>query len=232
MTSATRIAGIAAGALLVAIPGVAQAAGGISLDAAKSAMLGTSEAKSLGVPDDLHHEFAYYRGTASPVDGIWLCDLMDEDEEIEIRGARHLYSTEYLGPTQPEHQADQEIHAYGSVDRAREIEKKVKSGARKCTGTFTHTSGPYTIRVKLSNGRGKAADGSTFVWVRTETLTKDSKTSWAEHDYAVFQRSGRFIQMLGIDSEGRDAKPLSSKQISRVDALGPALLARWVSTVG
>lgn len=226
------IAGIAVGGAVIAVPATAHAVPApISLDDAQAAMISDAEAQSLGVPRRNMHEFTYAHGT-SQFDGIWLCDLQSEDKEIEIAGAHHYYGTEFLSESRPEKQADQEIQAYSTAKKAAKVNAQVRKGAKECRGTFTHKSGPYTVTIKLSNGRGTTADGKPYTWVLSQTLTSDAKTQWADHDYVVVQRSGRFIQMLGLDSEGKDAPPLTAKQRARTDALGPELLARWTAAVG
>ena len=233
MKAMLHAAALAVGAAALALPAtpVHAAAPPISLAAAKGAMLSSAEALSLGVPSRHQHEFTYVHG-AKPHDDIWLCDLESEETEVDVAGARHFYGTEFLSADMPERQADQEIQAYGGVKRATETFDRVKKKARLCSGTFTRTDGPYTITVKLSNGRGVTSDGQPYVWVLSRTTVSDAKTTWADNDYTVIQRSGRFVQALSADSEGEGAKPISLKQRKRVDTLGPQLLARWVSAAG
>lgn len=220
------------GAAALVLPTAALAApASISLDTAQSVMLTAREAKTLSVPADSTREFAHLAGSRIP-NGIWLCDLESEDSEVEIAAGRDLYLSQYMSDSMPERRAAQEVHAFASSRKAKDTYSRVVKGARQCDGTWTTTSGPYTFTVKVTSGRGTAEDGSSFVWVRSLTVAADQKTGWVDHDYVVVQRGGRYVQSLAVHRAGRGADPWSAGERSRIDAMGPELLSRWMSAAG
>lgn len=218
--------GSAALALLAFAAAPAQASP-YSLDTMSSNMMSAAQASSLGVAGNHIRDFRYLEGTQESPDDFWLCDLAD-DKEVEVDGPPEVYLMTYASEkSRVERVAEQELYAFVSEADARKAMKAIRKAAKQCAGTFTVQEEGVTSSQKVSNGTGKASNGSGFTWITHEATASAANANLSDNDYNTFRRVGQFIQVLSIETAGSKAPPISSTQVKSLNNLTGTLGAAW-----
>lgn len=218
--------GSAALALLAFAAAPAQASP-YSLDTMSSNMMSAAQASSLGVAGNHIRDFRYLEGTQESPDDFWLCDLAD-DKEVEVDGPPEVYLMTYASEkSRVERVAEQELYAFVSEADARKAMKAIRKAAKQCAGTFTVQEEGVTFSQKVSNGTGKASNGSGFTWITHEATASAANANLSDNDYNTFRRVGQFIQVLSIETAGSKAPPISSTQVKSLNNLTGTLGAAW-----
>ena len=84
-----------------------------------------------------------------------------------------------------------------------------------------------TFSQKVSNGTGKASDGSGFTWINHEATASAANANHTHNDCNTFRRVGQFVQVLSIETAGSKAPPISSTQVKSLNNLTGTLGAAW-----
>ena len=198
-----------------------------SLDTMSSNMMSAAQASSLGVAGNHVRDFQYLEGTKESPDDFWLCDLAG-GKQVEVAGSRDVYVVTYASEkSRVETVAGQELYAVGSAAEAREAMKAIRKAAKQCAGTFTVEEEGVTFRQKVSNGTGKATDGSGFTWIKHEATASAASANLADNEYNTFRRVGQFVQVVSIEVAGSQAPKLTSSQVKQVNTLTGTLGSYW-----
>ena len=198
-----------------------------SLDTMSSNMMAASDASTLGVAGNHIRDFQYLEGTQESPDDFWLCDLAGE-KQVEVAGSPEVYVVTYASEkSRVETVAGQELYAFGSAAEARDAMKAIRKAAKQCAGTFTVEEEGVTFRQKVSNGTGKATDGSGFTWIKHEATASAASANLADNEYNTFRRVGQFVQVLSIEIAGPKAPKLTSSQVKQVNTLTGTLGSYW-----
>ena len=198
-----------------------------SLDTMSSNMMSAAQALSLGVAGNHIRDFRYLEGTQESPDDFWLCDL-DGEKEVEVDGSSEVYVVTYASEkSRVERVAEQELYAFVSEAHARKAMKAIRKAAKQCAGTFTVQEEGVTFSQKVSNGTGKASDGSGFTWITHEATASAANANLSDNDYNTFRRVGQFVQVLSIETAGSKAPPISSTQVKSLNNLTGTLGAAW-----
>ena len=123
--------------------------------------------------------------------------------------------------------AEQELYAFASAADARKAMKAIRKAAKQCAGTFRVQEEGVTFSQKVSNGTGKASDGSGFTWIKHEATASAANANLTDNDYNTFRRVGQFVQVLSIETAGSKAPPISSTQVKSLNNLTGTLRAAW-----
>lgn len=186
-----------------------------------------AQASSLGVAGNHIRDFRYLEGTQESPDDFWLCDLAD-DKEVEVDGPPEVYVMSYASSTsRVETVAGQELYAFSSDTDARQAMKAIRKAAKQCAGTFTVQEEGVTFSQKVSNGTGKASNGSGFTWITQDATVANATSGLAEYEYNTFRRVGQFIQLVAIEVAGPKAPKLTSSQVKAADRLTGTLGSYW-----
>lgn len=105
--------------------------------------------------------------------------------------------------------------------------KAIRKAAKQCAGTFTVEEEGVTFRQKVSNGTGKATDGSGFTWIKHEATASAASANLADNEYNTFRRVGQFVQVVSIEVAGSQAPKLTSSQVKQVNTLTGTLGSYW-----
>jgi hypothetical protein len=198
-----------------------------SLDTMSSNMMSAAQASSLGVAGNHIRDFRYLEGTQESPDDFWLCDLAGQ-KEVEVDGSSEVYVVTYASEkSRVERVAEQELYAFVSEAHARKAMKAIRKAAKQCAGTFTVQEEGVTFSQKVSNGTGKASDGSGFTWITHEATASGANANLSDNDYNTFRRVGQFVQVLSIETAGSKAPPISSTQVKSLNNLTGTLGAAW-----
>ncbi|MDP4906063.1 MAG: hypothetical protein NWR17_02210 [Candidatus Nanopelagicales bacterium] len=198
-----------------------------SLDTMSSNMMSAAQALSLGVAGNHIRDFRYLEGTQESPDDFWLCDLAGQ-KEVEVDGSSEVYVVTYASEkSRVERVAEQELYAFVSEAHARKAMKAIRKAAKQCAGTFTVQEEGVTFSQKVSNGTGKASDGSGFTWITHEATASAANANLSDNDYNTFRRVGQFVQVLSIETAGSKAPPISSTQVKSLNNLTGTLGAAW-----
>ena len=198
-----------------------------SLDTMSSNMMTASDASTLGVAGNHIRDFRYLEGTQESPDDFWLCDL-DGEKQVEVAGSSEIYVVTYASEKSGvERVAEQELYAFVSEAGARKAMKAIRKAAKQCAGTFTVQEEGVTFSQKVSNGTGKASDGSGFTWIKHEATASAANANLTDNDYNTFRRVGQFVQVLSIETAGSKAPPISSTQVKSLNNLTGTLGAAW-----
>ena len=208
-----------------------------SQDVAKaySILMTPAEARSLAGGTKMMRAFAVASSLKGAPDAPWLCDLSGETE-VEGKGADETVSFEYLSQRgQAIGDATQEIHVYRDAKQAKGAYDGMVKKIKQCEGQHTPAADEGTsaegddgtgFTTQLSNGTKKAADGDSFLWVRSNT-TIAGQGGFAEHGYTTVRHFGRYVQLIQVQSEGTGAPELTAKQIRAADKMTDVLGDRW-----
>ncbi|MDP4715370.1 MAG: hypothetical protein NWS04_05925 [Candidatus Nanopelagicales bacterium] len=198
-----------------------------SLNTMSSNMMSAAQALSLGVAGNHIRDFRYLEGTQESPDDFWLCDLAGQ-KEVEVDGSSEVYVVTYASEkSRVERVAEQELYAFVSEAHARKAMKAIRKAAKQCAGTFTVQEEGVTFSQKVSNGTGKASDGSGFTWITHEATASAANANLSDNDYNTFRRVGQFVQVLSIETAGSKAPPISSTQVKSLNNLTGTLGAAW-----
>lgn len=237
-----RVIGIIAACSALSIAAVAPASAenlaGQSVSKAYSIMMTNSEGQSLVVGPKLSRQFAVFSTNSGPADSPWLCDLSGSDE-VEGKEAHDIISMEFWFQTsQTLSEAVQEIYVYSNEKQAKRAYDDIAKKIKRCEGEHqpaaeeggkSGNSEPEGKTTRLTNGTKKAADGDSFLWVRS-TTTVASPDGIVEHDYKTVRHFGSYLQIVQVQSEGVSASKLTAKQIRITDRLTDQLGDRWSAT--
>ena len=198
-----------------------------SLNTMSSNMMSAAQALSLGVAGNHIRDFRYLEGTQESPDDFWLCDLAGQ-KEVEVDGSSEVYVVTYASEkSRVERVAEQELYAFVSEAHSRKAMKAIRKAAKQCAGTFTVQEEGVTFSQKVSNGTGKASDGSGFTWITHEATASAANANLSDNDYNTFRRVGQFVQVLSIETAGSKAPPISSTQVKSLNNLTGTLGAAW-----
>lgn len=198
-----------------------------SLDTMSSNMMTASDASTLGVAGNHIRDFRYLEGTKESPDDFWLCDLAG-GKEVEVDGSSEAYVVTYASEKSGvERVAEQELYAFASAADARKAMKAIRRAAKQCAGTFRVQEEGVTFSQKVSNGTGKASDGSGFTWIKHEATASAANANLTDNDYNTFRRVGQFVQVLSIETAGSKAPPISSTQVKSLNNLTGTLGSAW-----
>ena len=195
-----------------------------------------AEARQLGVPGRVFGTFAVAQSDTGTPDAPWLCDLSGTDE-VEGKGASSIVSREYISlDGQTVADANQAIHVYGNAKQAKAAYDDIVKKIKQCEGTQNPAADAETqeaggMTTQLTNGTKKAADGDSFLWVRSQTVI-GGESLFASHEYSTVRHFGRYLQILQIESQGASAPDLTAKQIRTADKMTDVLGDRWRSMFG
>jgi hypothetical protein len=221
------------GALVLSAIGPASAAELSSQDVARgyAVTMTKSEARQLGVTGKVLSTFGVTESDIGTPNAPWLCDLSNSDE-VEGKGAATIVASGYisLGGQQVD-DAQQEVHIFTSAKQAKAAYDGIVQKIKQCEGPQTPAADPETeepagMTTQLSNGTKKAADGDSFLWVRSETVVT-GEGGFASHEYSTVRHFGRYLQVIQVDSQGSNAPNLTAKQIRTADKLTDSLGDRW-----
>ena len=229
---------VACGALVVAAVAPASAAGLSPQDVARGyeVTMTKAEARQLGVTGKVLSTFGVTTSDVGTPDAPWLCDLSNSDE-IEGKGAATIVASGYLAlGGQQVSDAQQEVHVYASAKQAKAAYDGIVKKIKQCEGQQTPAADPDVeepagMTTQLTNGTKKAADGDSFLWVRSETLVT-GEGGFASHEYSTVRHIGRYLQIIEVESQGTNAPNLTAKQIRTTDNLTDSLGDRWRATFG
>lgn len=225
ITSATAL-------VLTTVPAQAAPLSSDTVGKAYSVMLSTKDARSAGISKSHAYNFDVANSTKGTPDAPWLCDLSGTNE-VEGKGATNLLSSDFINLAGKDVTSlGQEIHWYSSPKAAKKAYDGIVKLIKKCEGQQTPAADdtdpvPFTMTESLTNGTGKAKDGDTFLWVKSETVMSDPTNNFADHDYMTVRHFGSFIQIMSMDSEGTNAPTLTAKQLAAVNRLTDSLGDRW-----
>lgn len=199
--------------------------------AAYDVMLSTKDAASLGVKGNTFRTFSVTTADRGTPDAPWLCDLTGIDE-VEGKGAKTVFAAEVVSSKSGAvTDVSQEVHSYSGATAASKAYKGILRKITECTGTHQpaaddETDGGGGLTTKLTNGTRKAKDGSSFAWVRSQT-TISGVEGFNSHQYLTVRLIGPYVQIIEVDSEGKNAPDLSGKNIATADRLSVSLGDRW-----
>ncbi len=229
---------VACGALVVGAVAPASAAELSPQDVARAyeVTMTKAEARQLGVTGNVLSTFGVTTSDIGTPDAPWLCDLSNSDE-LEGKGAATIVASGYISlGSQKVSDAQQEVHVYASAKQAKAAYDGIVKKIKQCEGPQTPAADPETeepagMTTQLSNGTKKAADGDSFLWVRSETVVT-GEGGFASHEYSTVRHIGRYLQVLQVDSQGANAPNLTAKQIRTADKLTDSLGDRWRAALG
>lgn len=199
--------------------------------AAYNVMLTKKEAAKLGLRGDSMRTFAVTTSDKGTPDAPWLCDLTGV-AEVEGKGARTIFASEVLSlKSGSVSEASQEVHSYAGAPAAKTAYEGILKKVSGCTGQHQpaaddEANGEAGITTKLTNGIRKLSDGSSFVWVRSQT-TIANPGGFTSHQYLTVLLVGPHIQILEVESEGKNAPDLSTKTINAAEKLTVTLGDLW-----
>ena len=229
-TLALTLAGSAA-ITLIAAQSVAAAPSDAQVATAYGAMLTKAEAKALGVRGSSMRTFAVTTSDKGTPDAPWLCDLTGT-LEVAGKGAKTLYASEVLslggGVVRD---TSQEIHAFAGAKAAAAAYKGIEKKIAQCSGQHQPAAdgdegdGQAGITTQLTNGTRTVGD-ATFLWVRSQTTIAGAE-GFASHQYLTVRLVGPYLQVLEVESEGKNAPDLTAKVMKEADALTVTLSDRW-----
>lgn len=230
----TTVVASAAALLLSSVPVQAAPLSSGTVGDAYAVMLSAKDARTVGIKKAHISDFGVANSTKGTPDAPWLCDLSGA-QEVEGKGATHLLSSEFMNLAGKDITSlGQEIHWYGSEKQAKKAYDGIVKLIKKCEGEQKPAaddtdSAPFAITTTLTNGTGKAKDGDTYLWVKSETIMTDPTTNFADHDYVTIRHFGSFIQIIELESEGTNAPALTAKQRAAADQLTDSLGDSWQS---
>lgn len=195
---------------LMAIPAQAQPLPLSALPTAKGALITKSEARALGIVGRVDRELVYTYDEGAPSDAPWLCDL-DGDAEVEATGAPTEFEVEVFNPGGKGYVVENELHGYADPGAARDAYREIRRLSRLCRGTVETTDGQDAATFRLSHGQGKTKYGRPFVWTYSRALDSVDPRDFTDN-YITFTRIGSFVQVVELESLGRDTGNLSESQ--------------------
>lgn len=231
----TTVVASAAALLLSSVPVQAAPLSSGTVGDAYAVMLSGKDARTVGIKKAHISDFGVANSTKGTPDAPWLCDLSGA-QEVEGKGAENLLSSQYMNLAGKDITSlSQEIHWYGSEKAAKKAYDGIVQLIKKCEGqqkpaADENEPAPFAITTSVTNGSGKAKDGDSYLWVKSETTMTDPTNNFADHDYTTIRHFGSFIQIIELQSQGTNAPALTSKQLAAADRLTDSLGDSWQST--
>ena len=177
---------------------------------ADAAMMSISEARSLGITGKVVRAFGEIYGQAGPVDDPWLCDL-DGDREVEGAGASSELQVEIFNGWDSGYIVENELLVYPDARQARKSMRLIRQLAPSCSGVVTSNEDRGPVTYRLSNGSGETRSGVSYVWTYSRALSAEQPLDFQDN-YITFTRIGRYVQVVELESLGRQTGNLTEDQ--------------------
>lgn len=194
----------------VAAPALARPLDAGTVARADAAMMSIADARSLGITGKVVRAFGEVYGQAGPVDVPWLCDL-DGDTEVEGTGASSELQVEIFNGWDSGYIVENELLVYPDAGEARKSIRLIRELAPSCTGVVTSNEDRGPVTYRLTNGSGETRSGRSFVWTYSRALSAEQPLDFQDN-YSTFTRIGRYVQVVELESLGRQTGNLTADQ--------------------
>lgn len=191
---------------------------------ADSAMASLADARLLGIKGKAVRAFGEIYSQARPIDDPWLCDL-DGDREVEGIGVRSELQVEIFTDWDSGYVVENELLVYPDERSARESIRVIRELAPLCSGVATSQEDRGLVTYRLSNGSGETRAEKGFVWTYSRALRAEQPLDFQDN-YSTFIRIGRYVQVIELESLGRQTGNLTSDQRREARKLTGSLAER------
>lgn len=226
----TMAAGLAAAGLVLASVPAQAAVSDAELIAARGAMLTKAEAAKVGVQATASaftvFETSSKAAKAADDHHIWLCDDPNGNDvavpgtSVVITMARTANRGEGV------RSVAQNVYRYPSAKAAKAAYSRLKTEAKRCTGSSKDDYNGTALTQAVSNGTSTVEDGDEVVWVLAVSDMTGGPQAWASHDYNAFHLEGDTIVDIDVDLDGPGVAPITAAQRKAADELACDLVHR------